>query len=363
MGGATHRGDPGDTLTMREGEQQRMRAHEHDQPTIQKSPLRWGLVALFAGVSAFFSFLFLQRLRLADDSDLHEHIRYAERMDGFLDIESPHFLFQWLLKAFAPHVIGFDAAAVVILGACYGLMAVLIALEVRRRAPSLSQRAAALSSMLVLVATHVFLLSAFVPNFYFGYIVPTAYHSASQQLNKILALALWFLYCMRFDRAEPRRASWRAPAALAVLCVLSAVAKPSFLIGFLPLVGLITIADVARRRWSDVRRYAAPILIPSTAALLVQLFSTYGDEAGIAFAPWAVFPDPQQFAWRLVMSLLFPAAAAILLWKTAAHSARLRLAWGYLTIALLYTILLDETGDRSLQGNFALTAQTGMFLM
>ena len=50
----------------------------------------------------------------------------------------------------------------------------------------------------MLLASHVFLLTIVRRNLYSGYFVPTAYHNPTQQLNKLFALWMYFVYRSQF---------------------------------------------------------------------------------------------------------------------------------------------------------------------
>jgi hypothetical protein len=76
--------------------------------------------------------------------------------------------------------------------------------------------------------------------------VPITFHNPTQRLNKLFALAIVFLYFKHF--IDARRAARRPVAAIAGLSVLSALAKPSFLLAFCP----------TRRNLRNARPNSAP---------------------------------------------------------------------------------------------------------
>lgn len=234
-------------------------------------------VGLVLSVSVAFATIFWQRIIINETSDLHIHIAYAKRIASLADITSPHFLFQLLIRA-VHSVTSFSLEIVtaVVLGGCYGLMAVLVSQEVRHRSPSMSFSTVASLSFAVLIASHIFILTVAKPNLYYGYLVPTAYHNPTQQLNKLFALAIWFLYCHLFLGTRDTRRSAYQLFFLGVLCILSAIAKPSFLIAFLPISGALAAFAVFRRRWKDAYDYAIAVALPSSAVMGWQFLMTYG---------------------------------------------------------------------------------------
>jgi len=311
----------------------------------------------FFTVSLIYGIVFWQRISIPENqgSDLHVHIEYAKSISSVFDIVSPHFLFQLLLIGFV-HVapLSYEVAAAAILGMCYGGMGLLLAAELRR-SRTLFPWAWATA---LLVASHVFLPTLFTPNFYYGYFSPTAYHSASQQLNKLFALAIWFLWWHRFIYDAP---TLRSSIGMAAACVASAIAKPSFLIGFLPVSGLFAASRlILQRDTAAAMIYLWAIAVPSFMPLFVQALTTYGGEGTqIIFAPFAVFESPRSVVLRLPFTLIFPLTVTVIY----GFKPRLMAAWLFFAVGIAYSFLLAESGPRTRQGNFAWTAQTGVFLL
>jgi len=320
-------------------------------------------IALFVIVSMFFSFVFLQFMLTNIRSDLNSHIKYAEHIKSFSDIHSPHFLFQIAIN-FIHSVTGLSRtlSTAFLMGACYGTMAVLIARRIFRSGKNFDSATVFVLTFFILVASHIFIATIFVPNFYHNYLVPITYHNPTQQLNKAFAVAIWFVYC---DLAFSKGNDWPPTklVLLSILCVASAVAKPSFLIAFLPISGAIALFDLWCRQWRRVLSYALA-MVPVTLVLLWQFGLHYGASAkgGIIFAPLVVFSNPLQYILMLPMSLAFPIVTTICFWKEARRSRSLQVAWIFMFVALFYTLFLAESQDTR-SGNFAWTAQTGAFLL
>jgi hypothetical protein len=320
--------------------------------------------ALFAAVGGGYALAFRRYLYVQGASDLESHIGYARSIQSAADITSPHFLFQILLKLVVGATqVSYEAAATLVLGGCYAGMAVLLYGEMQRRGLIGKPWIACLQILALLVASHIFLPTLFVPNFYYGYFVPVTYHNGNQQPLKLLALAVVFAYSACFFRSErPRRPLHLA--GIAALCILSALAKPSFLIAFVPATGFVAMIDAARRNWRRVANWIWAIALPSAAILLWQARFTYGGDgsAGIVFAPFAVFTDPVEVSWKLLASLAFPLTVFVTYGRRTMADPDLRFAAIYLIIGLVFTLLLAESGPRMQQGNFAWTGQLGVFL-
>jgi hypothetical protein len=241
-------------------------------------------------------------------------------------------------------------------------MAVLIAREIRRRGAVLTTTRALVVVPALLLASHVFLLTLDPLTLYHGYFVPIAYHNPTQQLNKLFALWIYFIYCAHF--LDNRRAGAKSAAGVGGLTVLSALAKPSFLIAFLPTAGLFALADLVRRRWHQVLVFAIGIALPATLVLLWQALRTYGTNAaaGVIFAPFAVF-DFAPTLYKLPASLLFPIVVAAVAVRDGVRDPKFVFAWVFTAVAMFITLFMAEAGSRLGEGNFAWTGQTAVFLI
>ena len=325
---------------------------------------------LFAFASVIFVVAFGAFLRLQPPSDLTMHLAVARSLESISDITYPHFLLQLLIKAWVAVGVPPAAGLALLLGACYGGMAVLFALEAERRGVRLTRGKLWAVTVAVLIASHVFLLTALRHNFYYGYFVPIVYHNPTQQLCKLFGLWIWFRYCRDFLWGGTP--SWGRSFGTGTLCAISAIAKPSFLIAFVPMGGLVALWDLIRQRWARVFRFGFGVAMPAAAILLAQAFIFYGPGAGgeLLFAPFVVF-NASQTAYKLPLSLFFP---LVMLAATAARGVRhegadaagrraaWRAAWAFAAIALFETLCLGER-SRLMDGNFAWTGQTGVFLL
>lgn len=318
-------------------------------------------LGLFTIATLAFAWVFETFLRLQSSSDLHTHLAYAQQLHSLSDLISPHFLFQLLVKAGYAIGLSYESAAIWLLGGCYGGMAVLIGYEMYRRGIASSPLYTFVLVMAVLLASHIF-LPTLSSNLYRGYFVPTAYHNPTQQLNKLFAVWIYFVYGWQFLRAQP--ASWSSVPILAALCVASAVAKPSFLIAFLPAAALYAVHDLVMRRWRQALMCLAGIGIPSALTLLwqTQFTESAGQSLELAFRPFVIF-DAGETLYKLPVSLAFPLVVAAAAWWMQTTDASLRFIWTLTAVALFVTLCVVESGHRMMHGNFAWTGQTAVFLV
>jgi hypothetical protein len=316
---------------------------------------------VFSAVTLLFTWAFASFLQLHPSSDLTVHITYAQQVHSLADLTSPHFLFQLLVKAGYELGLSYGTAAVWLLGACYGAMAVLIWQEMQLRGLGSPPLRAFALVMATLLASHIFLLTI-QGNLYRGYFVPTAYHNPTQQLNKLFALWIYFLYGRQFLRAD--RAGWSFVPLLAALCILSAVAKPSFLIAFLPAAALYAAHDLLKGRWRRALLCLLAIGIPSALTLLWQatLNAEVSQQVDVDFKPFVVF-NAVETLYKLPASLAFPLVVAVGAWRSRVSDAGLRFVWTLTAVALFVTLGIVEGGHRMMHGNFAWTGQTGVFLV
>ncbi|MGO4395003.1 hypothetical protein AB4Z46_26970 [Variovorax sp. M-6] len=327
---------------------------------MRRSAVVWVAVALAMGIFAVPMIPYL-----AYPADLWVHIEYAKTIHGPADIVSPHFLFQLLLIAVTKvSGLSFNASAIALISICYGGMAGMIAAQIRRAAPVMPPWAILAVSVLVLLASHIFLQTAFKLNFLYGYIAPTVYHNPTQVLSKVLALAVTFAY---FAIAlENGKASRVQQVLLPIGVVLSAVAKPSFLIAFVPCVCLWEFYRVTSGQWRLAARNLLLVVLPAVIVLALQFRMTYtagGTGGGLAFAPFLVYGGAADVLSKLPASLLFPVVAAVVIWRGGGFDSRMRFVWLLYGIGMIISTCIVEAGPRMMQGNFAWTGQTVTFLL
>ena len=332
------------------------------EPVVRSRSTPGTTVALFAFPTLIFAYGFASFLRVQPVADLDIHIDYARQFRSFADLTSPHFLFQLLLNGIHALGVSHETAAAWLLGSCYGGMAVLIGREIERRGVVFSPLRTVMLVTALLLASHIFLLTIFRRNLYAGYFVPIAYHNPTQQLNKLFALWIYFVYRSQFLSGQPARLS--SIPVLGGLCVLSALSKPSFLIAFVPTAAIYAAADLVKRRWRQALVYLAGVGIPSALILAWQARMAYGvgTPVQVALAPFVVF-DAGQTLYKLPASLAFPLIVAAGAWWTRTSDAGLRFMWVLTGLALVATLGLVETGERMMQGNFVWTGQTAVFLI
>lgn len=214
------------------------------------------------------------------------------------------------------------------------------------------------------LAAPVMLLVLADGQYYFGYIGLASYHNPTVILLRPLALAS-FILAARVWRPGPS-SGWLKLGA-AVLVVLSALIKPSYIFIMLPALALLAAYRLWKRQPLELGLLAWGYFVPGVLVLAVQGLVTYllpgAEEGGIVFAPLAVeaaFSD--HLLAKFLLSILFPLAV----WLVQPRATRQDGAWLLAGLAFLVgaaqMYLLGEGGERLLHGNFRWGAQIGLFL-
>jgi hypothetical protein len=194
------------------------------------------------------------------------------------------------------------------------------------------------------------------PSVYLGQVNPNVWHNPTAVFASPLAL-LTFLAAARYREAPaPGRAL--SVGAWSALC---AVAKPNYLLAFLPCFGPVLLALLYRavRRGSLSAAKAVWHLLaalgPPAVTLAWQYWVAFGREgrAGITFDPLGVWSQFTPFiATSALAGLAFPCVVVAFFGRHALADWRLLFAWAVLAVAIAQYALLAETGPRATDGNF-----------
>ncbi len=254
---------------------------------------------------------------------------------------------------------------------------------------------AALALILILVAP-VNLLTP--DNRYMGYIPTSAYHNPTIVALKPFALVLFGLVMGMFkitpstsflvygegeqsltpdrfplervERREKRQSLWYG-LLCATVTVLSILAKPNYVMAFLP-------ALVLGMGWAWWREWPVRwgviiggVIVPAAAVLGAQAL-LFGATGGIIFSPLAVIYEwdriinpasSDALILKFVLSALFPLCVYLCFWKWARQTFYLNVAWAVFGIGAAYGYLLAEGGSRLGAGNFTWSGQITLLVL
>jgi hypothetical protein len=353
------------------------------------------LLLLVIGTSLFAPIM--HHWRLMGDYTVHNNLAYGliENVGQFFS-NTPHFLYHVLTAASYLLIPGGDVyvAGVRVMVLSY-LALMLMLYWYIRRASDLPDTyfVLALSAFLTVALMLIAPITLFTPdNRYFGYFAPHVYHNPTINLMKPFAVGLFFASLRLFTVKDKLAWWWLFPYAL--LTGLCLVAKPSFILTFIPALGLVTAYFMLRHLplvWN--KREAGDslfvtfitylrslpvnlivliggITIPAFAILVYQAM-TWTSSGGISidlfrvFFEWTLHYDPNAdkfIALKFVLSAAFPIVVYVLHFKSASRNLMLNLAWLNFIISTLYAYLLvDKTGIAA--GDFGWSAQIGVLLV
>lgn len=185
------------------------------------------------------------------------------------------------------------------------------------------------------------------PNVYFGQISPTVWHNPTVITLAPLAIAAFWAF-VRADPAAPGPDDRPAGALMA----LSSLAKPNFVLAFLPAAVLVRL--LARPRFRSLAWLAGPTLAVLAGQLAhARSLSPASGSTLLEIQPlfvWKAFsPHP---AFSVLVSLAFPLAVLAFAWSDRRHARTLAVAWFALGVAVLQFALFAEPGERLWDGNY-----------
>jgi hypothetical protein len=292
-------------------------------------------------------------------ADYSAHLYWARELGTRFRPNLPHFLYHLSVVGAYNLVPGlsFQAAGYVLIPTLASVGLACLAFHVVTRSlghlPRRRSVVAAAAVALALCLVGPFSLWSW-PNLYFGYLAPTVFHNPTYTVMQPLALLLaWLvLQTLRDNRNDGRRS-----AGLAATTILSALAKPSYLLALIP-------ALLVQQSWRAIsgRERAAPALIlwvvlPAVLVLAAQFLFTFGGgDSRIVVAPLAAMHALSgQLLAKLVSSVLFPLVVLLLYGRAALEDENLRFAWIVSMFGMGCVYFLAETGSRAGHGNFLWT--------
>jgi hypothetical protein len=150
-----------------------------------------------------------------------------------------------------------------------------------------------------------------------------------------------------------------------------ALAKPSYLLPFLPVYFVALVWTTRRQFVSGTGRWRAagalavvfgPIVLVLVAQYAVRFATRTG--AGITVRPFAVWHlySPHPVA-SLTLSLAFPAVALAVTWRSAVRDTAVMIAWVVFALALMQFVLLAEAGRAFPDGNFFWATYAALFIL
>jgi hypothetical protein len=311
-------------------------------------------------------------------SDYATHIFVAQRWVVTGAVQAPHFLYSLLVilvSAMVP-MSAYDTAGMIVAVATYVMTAIALYAILRWPGNSGSVRAqAAMSAILALGLMLVWPIIVLAPidgQVYQGYVATTnVYHNPTIVLLKPIAALLFVFVAAACARPLQNGNRFGTLVVMAALAVLSALAKPNYLICLLPAVGLFILWAEYQRHPYDRAALLLGLVTPGVAVLMWQYLFTYSGAkavqdhiSGIGIAPFAVFGlYSQMLLPKFVLSIAFPMCVYLLYYRASRRDLALNLAWVVFLMGAFQTYFLIEAGPRWADGNFAWSGQIGSFVL
>jgi hypothetical protein len=210
------------------------------------------------------------------------------------------------------------------------------------------------------------LATIWVKNFYWGYIYPAStFHNPTIVILKPFALLSFALTLAALERSTMARLWWRL-VGVCVAVILSALAKPNWLLCFLPGLVLTVLWDSRLRGRLSAWCVTGAVIVSGLSVLAWQYAFLYGQ----AEADQIIF-TPQKwlsiYGWlaplKLMLSIAFPVSVVVLFWNDLRNSLLLRLAWSTFGASLLVAYGFSETGQRAGDDNLGWSAQIALFVL
>lgn len=328
-------------------------------------------VALLALTAAGLYLPLLRRMLSAYDYVHHLHAARTLAETG--SITTPHMLFHALTAA-GSRLFAVDIATsgLAVLLLCVASTVFLICWFWLRRLPAALPARLCMAVALLFVAP-LTLLYPVDHHLYFGYIAVNVFHNPTMLVLKLFSLLLFGYSSFVFVEQGSENRRKILLLALPVVVVCGALAKPSYLICFLPSLTLFLVVRAFRKTKVDWPLFLGGILLPALLVLSLQYYLTYshaqmegfyGGRSAIIFAPFKVVAHYS--GWLLAkffLSVAFPLAVCLLFWRSAVRDAAFSLAWLTVGVGTFQVYFLMEAGPRAYQGNFWWSGQITLFVL
>lgn len=214
-------------------------------------------------------------------------------------------------------------------------------------------------------------LPAFNPDYLLGQGSGNAWHNPTNIAVKGFTILCFALIVQLLDSRKSIREERKTYILLSILLFCSALAKPSFLQGMIPGLGLYFIIRLIRSR-KDFLKYCsiAGTFIPAAGLLLFQLtFSFFTDTAihskggiGIEFGRCLKLFTPNLFI-SFLLAFAFPLFVLALDFRNLIKKTAVQAAICYELCAWAESAFLYEVGERERHGNWIWGSYLSMFIV
>jgi hypothetical protein len=200
---------------------------------------------------------------------------------------------------------------------------------------------------------------------YLGYLGINVYHNPTILILKPLSLSLFWLITSKSISRERNLAI----IGIAILTVISTLAKPSYIICLLPALFIATTIKFLQKQKINLKFLTFGVFIPAIGILFLQYLIAFsdGESGGFIIAPFVAMLGFDNSIFGIVikffLSALFPITVAILFPRLVFSNERMIIAWLSFIFGVIYTYCLVETGDLASHGNFLWSGQITLFIL
>ncbi len=327
-------------------------------------PIGLGIVSIIA--SLMFAPVILNMINAGNDYPAHLFSAETWAKYGYPDRPRPQFLFHVLVIIFYRTIPGVSILyagsllAVIYYIALVAIIFILIYPLLKTLTPLLRLTCAVALALTLVLVGPINLVDT--SNLYFGYIPSNSYHNPTIALLKPFALLLFLYACRAYS--DGRKSSLHI-IVCALISALGTMAKPSYAIVIIPVLGLLTVVHWWRRQPINWMLLIAGIGLPIAIVLIWQQ-NYYHDSSmgGFIFAPFAVMSSysPTNLLPKLLLSIAFPCAVLVFYCRSALKDTAMQVSWLGFLVGAIYTYFLGESATL-LDGNFTWSGQVSIFIL
>ena len=209
----------------------------------------------------------------------------------------------------------------------------------------------------------------FNKRYYLGQTIPNAWHNPTNIAVKGFAILTFGLLVYVLKSEKKRKYSSFLITAIALF---SAFAKPSFLQGMIPGIGIFIILRLCiERKEFDFLKYFKICLcfVPALVVLYMQTMTTFYNQNYMRQSTIAVGWGKVLHNWTpnlfvsFFLSFAFPLFVLLVNFRKLIHKKEIQLLLCYEIAAWLEGALLYETGEKLMHGNFIWASMTSGFVV
>lgn len=213
----------------------------------------------------------------------------------------------------------------------------------------------------------------FNKEYYLGQGTGNIWHNPTNIAVKGFAILAFYIIVHLLKSTETKTKTTRYYIALSILLFLSALAKPSFLQGMIPGLGLYFILHLIGKGFKQNILHFFKIalcFVPATCLLFVQFLSSFffetsiaeGNGIGIAFG-YVLHAWSPNLLISFILAFAFPIFVFSFNYKTLCRKTSVQLVICYELMAWLESAFLYEIGPRSGDGNWLWGSYLSMFIV